>query len=131
MGLGAVYMYINNRHLLSSQYADKIFTSELNAKMFMGMLSSTATLKGVCISANSTTKSKFFSCSWMLHMKRTLLKNQVSNAAVHNSMSILYLLIHSSCFGPHRALWQLSLGNICHPLEVVVAALKKTGDFDC
>ena len=37
---------------------------------------------------------------------------------------VLYLLIHSSCFGPHWALRQLSLGNICHPLEVVVAALR-------
>lgn len=69
------------------------------------MISPTATLEGVCIPANSTAKSKFFSCGWMLHMKGTL------------------LLIHSSCFGPYRALRQLSFGNICHPLEVVVAAI--------
>jgi len=72
---------------------------------YLKKISPTATSEGMCIPADSTAKGKFFSCSWMLHMKGAL------------------LLIQSSCFWSNWALRQLSLGNICHPLEVVVAAI--------
>jgi len=71
----------------------------------------------VRVPANTATKSKFFSCGWMFHMKRAL------------------LLIQSSCFGPHRALRQLGLGNICHPLEIIMAAIaevcRSKAEEDC
>ena len=39
-------------------------------------------LEGVRIPTNSTAESKFFSCSWMLYMKRTFLENIVFHQAV-------------------------------------------------
>ena len=39
-------------------------------------------LEGVRVPTNSTAESKFFSCSWMLYMKRTFLENIVFHQAV-------------------------------------------------
>ena len=73
MGLGGQNMYSNNRRLLSSQYADKIFTSKMRATSEVVLISANPTSEGVSISANPTAEGKLFSSGWVLHMKWALL----------------------------------------------------------